>query len=960
MPSVAQAVLSSWTIPPWATCGLLLTAAIYLRGWRSLHPLRSTLFPSWRLGCFLTGLASLWFAIASPLDAFGGLVLTAHMVQHLMLMVVAPPLILLGSPTIPLLRGLPRWTARDALGPFLTWPLLERLGRSLTHPAFCWVVMAVAMLGWHVPAAYELALRSPGWHEVEHACFFITSLLFWWPVIQPWPSAPQWPRWVIPIYLLLGDVVNTILSAFLCFSNRILYPTYAAAPRIFDLAPLDDQVAAGAIMWFVGSVAFLGPAVILTVQLLSPTAAALEPSIADSLGSNERRPSRTPFDLLRTPGVGWLLRARYGRRALQFVLLVLAVAVIADGLFGPRMSSMNLAGVVPWTYGRGLAIIALLAAGNLFCMACPFMLPRELGRRLGFATRRWPRALRSKWLAVGLLVLFFWAFEAFDLWSTPLWTAWIVVAYFAGAFLVDTFFRDASFCKYVCPIGQFHFVSSLVSPLEVKVRSREVCTGCATHDCLRGNERQRGCELHLFLPRKVGSMDCTFCLDCVKACPHDNIGILPAAPGRDLLRDPMRSSLGKFSRRPDIAALALVLAFSAFASAAAMVAPVAAWRDRLAERFSMGSVLPVTGVFFLFALVLAPALYGRGSSGCRKAAGPCSEVADDPEPPTASRAFGRRRLWQRSARARAVLSILARTHSPRPRDVGRTCPFPSPDRLEHALAGAAASDNRPGPRLAGTAALGYVQPSLRCRHARRRPAFAARCRPAPHALRRMAGGKCVRATSLDLAATLRPLGGGRRRSVRQRDLGLTTTHADARDGPMTNRGISFGLLTALMLAPIFASADGGVVRLREASGPFLISIFTASDPLRAGPLDLSVLVQDRSSGETILDATVDLTLWPLDSDSPPLLVRATDEQATNKLLQAAMVKIPAVGRWALRADVRRGPAEGTVATELRVAPPRPRLVAIWPYLLLPPVAIAAFAFHQALRQSALHRLPVCL
>jgi ferredoxin len=294
-------------------------------------------------------------------------------------------------------------------------------------------------------------------------------------------------------------------------------------------------------------------------------------------------------------------------------MLVLALAVIADGLFGPRMGSMNLAGVLPWTYGRALAIIALLAAGNFFCMACPFMLPRELGRRLGFATRRWPRALRTKWLAVGLLALFFWAFEAFDLWDTPLRTAWIVVAYFASAFVVDTFFRGASFCKYVCPIGQFHFVSSLVSPLEVKVRSREVCTGCATHDCLRGNERQRGCELQLFLPRKVGSMDCTFCLDCVKACPHDNIGIVPVGPGRGLVKDPVRSSLGRFSRRPDIAALALVLAFSAFASTAAMVAPVVAWRDRLVERLSMGSALSATSLFFLVTLVLAPALMVGGA-----------------------------------------------------------------------------------------------------------------------------------------------------------------------------------------------------------------------------------------------------------------------------------------------------------------------------------------------------------
>jgi hypothetical protein len=172
---------------------------------------------------------------------------------------------------------------------------------------------------------------------------------------------------------------------------------------------------------------------------------------------------------------------------------------------------------------------------------------------------------------------------------------------------------------------------------------------------------------------------------------------------------------------------------------------------------------------------------------------------------------------------------------------------------------------------------------------------------------------------------------------------------------MTHRGISFALLATLMLAPIVASADGGVMRVREASGPFLISIFTAPDPLRAGPLDLSVLVQDRSAGETILDATVDLTLWPLDSDSPPLLGRATHEQAANKLLQAAVVNVPAAGRWRVRVEVRRGPDEGTVATELRVAPPRPRLAAIWPYLLAPPFAIAVFALHQALRQSALQR-----
>jgi hypothetical protein len=205
--------------------------------------------------------------------------------------------------------------------------------------------------------------------------------------------------------------------------------------------------------------------------------------------------------------------------------------------------------------------------------------------------------LRTKWLAVGLLVLFFWAYDAFDLWNTPLLTACVLTAYFVTAFAVDTLFRGATFCKYVCPIGQFNFLSSLVSPLEVKVRRPQACTACTTHDCLRGNEQHRGCELQLFLPRKAGNMDCTFCLDCVKACPQDNIGILAAAPGRELTRDPFRSSLGQFSRRPDIAALALVLVFSAFVNATAMLETV-----------------HVSSLWFLIALVLAPVLLVGGAT----------------------------------------------------------------------------------------------------------------------------------------------------------------------------------------------------------------------------------------------------------------------------------------------------------------------------------------------------------
>jgi cytochrome c oxidase assembly factor CtaG len=132
--------------------------------------------------------------------------------------------------------------------------------------------MNVTYIGWHIPAAYEFALSSEGWHNLEHLCFFATSVMFWWPVIQPWPARAHSLCWGLIPYLLVSDIVNTALSAFLCFSGRILYPSYGAIPRPFGLNALNDQVAAGAFMWVFGSLVFLIPAVAITARLLSPLA----------------------------------------------------------------------------------------------------------------------------------------------------------------------------------------------------------------------------------------------------------------------------------------------------------------------------------------------------------------------------------------------------------------------------------------------------------------------------------------------------------------------------------------------------------------------------------------------------------------------------------------------------------------------------------------------------------------
>ena len=270
MSTEAQSILKEWSPPLISNAAIFLTGLFYLRGWFSLRRSSHDLFAPLRLAAFLAGLFFLWIAIGSPLAAFDEASLTVHMIQHILLMLVIPPLVLLGEPSLPLLHGLPQGFVRTTLGPLLRWDSMQSLGKFLTHPLVCWILAAVAVIGWHAPAAFELALRSEAWHEVEHACFLTTSLLFWWPVVQPFPSEARWPRWSMPLYLFLGTLPGGALGAFLAFSDRVLYPSYNEAPSLFGITPLQDQVFAGALMWVFGLFVCMVPAVFITLNLLSP------------------------------------------------------------------------------------------------------------------------------------------------------------------------------------------------------------------------------------------------------------------------------------------------------------------------------------------------------------------------------------------------------------------------------------------------------------------------------------------------------------------------------------------------------------------------------------------------------------------------------------------------------------------------------------------------------------------
>jgi len=192
------------------------------------------------------------------------------MVQHVILLMVAPPLIWLGAPLLPMLHGLPKHLWRTWLGRLVASPLLIRSGRWLVYPSVAWALFVGNTWAWHTPTLYGQALTSEIWHYAQHACFLATALAFWWPVVQPWPSRPLVPPLAIVLYLILADLQNTVLSAWLVFSERPVYAAYEMVPRLWQISAVDDQAAAGAIMWVPGSIAFLLPVVWIVGQVLSP------------------------------------------------------------------------------------------------------------------------------------------------------------------------------------------------------------------------------------------------------------------------------------------------------------------------------------------------------------------------------------------------------------------------------------------------------------------------------------------------------------------------------------------------------------------------------------------------------------------------------------------------------------------------------------------------------------------
>jgi putative membrane protein len=247
---------------------LVLLASVYTHGWLRIRSASPTPLRFRRLAAFVSGLFSLLIALGSPLATLDHQLLTIHMTKHLLLMAVGAPLILLGAPALPLLCGLPKWFMRRSLLLRSRTPPL--LGHFLGNPVFCWLAGTIAVIAWHIPTLFQLGLSSNTWHILEDACFLSAGLLFWRPIVRTGPQDAKGPQWSMPLYLFLATVPCDILSAFLTFCGRVVYPSYLSTARIFSLSPLQDQECAGALMWVCVTFAYLIPAVVITMQILSP------------------------------------------------------------------------------------------------------------------------------------------------------------------------------------------------------------------------------------------------------------------------------------------------------------------------------------------------------------------------------------------------------------------------------------------------------------------------------------------------------------------------------------------------------------------------------------------------------------------------------------------------------------------------------------------------------------------
>ncbi len=257
-------VLLAWRFDPFALGSLLVVGGAYwwaVRRVNRQHP--GNPHPAHRSWLFFGGLAAIGMALLSPIEAYEGLLFSVHMVQHMLLELVAAPLLLAGAPITLALRA-----ATPSVRRGLLRVLRSRVVHVISFPVVAWVLFAAVNWGWHFSSLYDQALENEVLHYFQHATFLGAALLFWWPVIGADPSPWRMPHPVRLLYLFLAMPQNSFLGVALLEARTVLYPHYVSNLRDWGPTPLDDQALGGVLMWVFGDVAFLaGMAVVVVLWM---------------------------------------------------------------------------------------------------------------------------------------------------------------------------------------------------------------------------------------------------------------------------------------------------------------------------------------------------------------------------------------------------------------------------------------------------------------------------------------------------------------------------------------------------------------------------------------------------------------------------------------------------------------------------------------------------------------------
>jgi len=260
---------TAWPVEPLLVLGLIAAAGLYRLGWRRLrHVAGGSAVSSSRAAAFAVGIIAVALALLSPIAVYGERLFFMHMIQHLLLLLIAPPLLLLGRPLVPVLWGLPSsWRRRLAqfLGP---GHILARLGDALTTPLVAAGAFIVTIAVWHIPVFYDAAQGRTLTHDLEHLMFFGTALLYWWPVIHPAGGRRRLSYGLAVPYLLPPFLESMVIGVLLTFADRPLYRTYAEMEMPWGFSVVSDQQLGGLIMWIPGGMLFLIPLIGLLIAVL--------------------------------------------------------------------------------------------------------------------------------------------------------------------------------------------------------------------------------------------------------------------------------------------------------------------------------------------------------------------------------------------------------------------------------------------------------------------------------------------------------------------------------------------------------------------------------------------------------------------------------------------------------------------------------------------------------------------